>query len=44
MYADDTSISLSYKTLKEANEKISHILEVVSDWLKFNKIALLSTC
>lgn len=40
MYADDTSISVSCNTVKEAVEEMNKILEIVSDWLKFNRIAL----
>ena len=40
MYADDTSITVSARTLNEAVELINKALENVSDWLKFNRIAL----
>ena len=40
MYADDTSISVTANTQKEAVEKMNDILLIVSDWLKFNRIAL----
>lgn len=45
MYADDTSISVSSNSLKEASDEMNKILEIVSDWLKFNRIALnISKC
>ena len=40
MYADDTSISVTANTQEEAIEKMNEILVTVSDWLKFNRIAL----
>ena len=40
MYADDTSISVSSENLDEAADAMNSILEIVSDWLKFNRIAL----
>jgi hypothetical protein len=40
MYADDTSISVSGSTTEEVIDKMNNILKIVSDWLKFNRIAL----
>jgi Reverse transcriptase (RNA-dependent DNA polymerase) len=45
MYADDTSISVSCNTVSEATEIMNNVLKTVSDWLKFNRIALnISKC
>jgi hypothetical protein len=45
MYADDTSISVTCSTVSEAAQKMNNLLKTVSDWLKFNRIALnISKC
>jgi Reverse transcriptase (RNA-dependent DNA polymerase) len=40
MYADDTSITVYGDSYDEMSEKMNEILVNVSDWLKFNRIAL----
>lgn len=40
MYADDTLLSISAETSKEACEKMNIELDKLHDWLKYNKISL----
>jgi hypothetical protein len=40
LFADDTLVSTSDDSFEEAYEKMNSELEKLSDWLKFNKVAL----